>query len=107
MSEMQTRTSNEGLEIFADLVKHYNLSFREIERTLTSFAITQNLLGHAGDALHIMLVGYLSIIKVRYPAAYKKIISKKISYEDAIKETGIESLSIPNWDDWPIKHPVN
>lgn len=80
------------IDMFEELVVHYNLSLREIERSLTNFAFVRSGLNpYANYALHWILV-YLSIIKVKYANEYARLSAGSIKYTDLVQLTQLDGL---------------
>jgi len=97
------RGQHDAIECFNDLADYYNLSLREIERSLTNFAIMQNLHEDLQDTYQSM-VSYLSIIKVIHPSAYKKLAGGNISYSELLQETNLSALISKQSDRDPQGH---
>lgn len=84
---ISTPEQKTAVMLFEELVEHYNLSLREIERCLTNFAIMQNVHANKFESSEQKIGVYLSIIKVVYPSSFKKLASSNISYLELLKET--------------------
>lgn len=96
-----------AIQDYDELAEFYNMSLREIERSLSNFAIIHNIFDGDLNSEYMALSIYLSIVKVRYPSAYKKIRFNQLSYEQVITETELESLEADYWvNDKPEKHPL-
>jgi len=74
--------SNEGaIEMYEELIDYYRLTFRDIERSLTNFALVENLTGGKLRYDYYYLLVFLSIIRAVRPETYTKIKEGKIKYE--------------------------
>ena len=105
--EVRTRSQQVGIELYEELIDHYTISLREIERSLTNYAIIQNITSGDLNVDYLWLSIYLSIIKVLYPSTYRKISIGNISYDQVIKETELQSFEDDNWkNDKPEGHPL-
>jgi hypothetical protein len=105
--EIKTRTEQVGFELYEELIDHYNISLREIERSLSNYAIIHNLTDGNLNPDYSWLSIYLCIIKVLYPNTYRKLALGNISYEKAIKETQLQSFETDHWKDYkPEGHPL-
>lgn len=81
-----------AIDQYHELVHFYNMSPREIERSLANFAIIKSAASASLDAISGRLAVFLAIIKVRYPNTYKKLKLGEIGYEELITESELESL---------------
>lgn len=86
------RSERLTIETFIDLSIHLGLSLREIEKSLTNFALIYNSLGRHIHPEHQLLIPYISIIKIRYPATFDKLTSANITYKELISNTYIDSF---------------
>jgi hypothetical protein len=96
-------------EVLSELVEHYDLSLREIEQSLSNFAIMQNIRENNLEGSDQALVAYLSIIKVVFPDSYRKLTKQNISYPELIEETNLtnftsdrEDLPEGSWFKWVL-----
>jgi len=105
--EITTRTQQTGIELYEELIVHYNMSPREIERSLTNFAIIHNIFKGNLNSDYLWLSIYLSIEKVLFPNCYRQIMLGNITYEEVIKETNLQTLEADYWKaDKPEGHPI-
>jgi hypothetical protein len=105
--ELKTRTQQVGLEFHEELIGHYNISLREIERSLSNYAIIHNLTKGDLNPDYLWLSIYLCVVKVLYPNTYRKLALGNISYDKVIKETELQSFEADHWkDDKPEGHPI-
>jgi len=86
-------------EVFEELVEHYDLSLREIEQSLTNFAIMQNITKDLKASYQVLVV-YLSIIKVVFSDSYRKLTKQNISYSELIEKTRLTDFTSDR-DDLP------
>ena len=106
--EFETKTGNQQqcIENYEELANYYNLSLREIEKSLTYFSIISNTTSEKIEIDHQWLSVYLAIVKVIYPNTYNKIASATITYDELINETNIVKLYDKYWEDKPEHHPL-
>lgn len=67
-------------KIYYDLIDHYHLTFRDIERSLTNFAMIENMSTGKLSYEDYSLLVFLSIIRVIKPYVYNKIKLDSIQY---------------------------
>ena len=76
------------IEVFNDIVKHYKISYREIERMLSYFAIIHNM---AGDDKYYSnyqyMISFVCFIKATNPNLLKTIVNNDC--DKFIKESGL------------------
>ncbi|SOD39882.1 KAP family P-loop NTPase fold protein [Nitrosovibrio sp. Nv4] len=90
--EGQTPNQNEWIAMFEELVDHYNLSLREIERCLTNFSFIRSGIEGNFASFYNWIAVYVCIIKVKYLEEYNQLSSSKISYIDLFKRTDLTNL---------------
>ena len=73
------------------------MSLREIERSLTYFAIIHNVTDGNLNKDYLSTSIYLSIVKVLFSNSYRRLMIGKISYEDVLKETTLQALEANYW----------
>ena len=73
------------------LVDAYNMSLRDIEQSLTNYAIFHNLTEDLKTDYQYISI-YLSIIKVLFPHSYRRISEDEITYQDLYEETKLNLL---------------
>jgi len=74
--------SNDGvIRFYEELIDYYRLSFRDIERSLTNFALVENLTGGELIFEYYYLLVFLSIIRTIRPDIYMKIKQGNIQYD--------------------------
>lgn len=103
--ELKSDNQKQAIDLYGQLIDYYQMSLRDIERSLTNFSIIINL----NDNLNIdylELSVYISIIKVLYPTTYKKLVLSSISYSEVIEATELQKLKIDYWKDLPEGHPL-
>lgn len=98
--DYDTETSNQQslIPLYTQLIDYFGLSLREIERSLTNFAIFNNVTKQELKTEFKEIGVFLSIIKVNYPKVYNKLVDNRISYQDLIKETNLNNLSSGRWE---------
>lgn len=87
----------QSLKTYQQLVVHYNLSLREIERTLTNFSLVYNMTAGKLDECYRLILVYLSIIKVINPEIFNKLSNNDISYQELVQETSLKTLEDESW----------
>jgi hypothetical protein len=93
-------------EAFSNLAEHYNLSFRDIERSITNFAIFINARQGRMLSQNIYIAVYLSIIKLKFPTTFQKLYRQTMTYAELIKDTDLEHLAEEDWNDRPEGHEL-
>lgn len=105
--EANSRNSHEAVEAFEELAAFYDMSLREIERSLTNFSIIHNITDANLVSEYQWMAVYVSIIKVLYPSAYRRLLSDDITYDELVSETALSKLRASWWeDDKPEGHPL-
>ena len=92
----QNPNEEEWIKNFEELVIYYNLSLREIERSLTNFSFLRIGLENVLNYSYRWISVYLCIIKVRYSDEYHKLLATKIEYSELFKKTHLIDLQT-NW----------
>lgn len=104
----ETQAQNIAIKTYKQLVTHYDLSFREIERSLTNYSLLHNMTaGRESECLQLMFV-YLSIIKVIEPEIYSRISNGNIDYEELLNKTNLNTLEDEQWlsNYFIDRHPI-
>ncbi len=104
--KIQTRKQQVTIECFEELVSYFGLSLREIEKSLTSFAIIQNIFEGKLNLDYSDLSVFISIIKSVSPEVYRKLSKNNITYEELLTETSLNGLESEAWGDKPEGHPL-
>ncbi len=104
--KIENRNHQTFIEIYEDLAEYYNMSLREIERSLSNYAIIHNITGGNLNSDYMYLAVYLSIVKARYPSAYSRLRNGKLTYEEALTETELHRLEVGFWEGKPEGHPL-
>lgn len=102
--KVRTRSQQTGIELYEELVEFYNLSLREIERSLSNFAVIQNLTEGNLNGDYFWLSIFLCIAKAKYPKTFKKLRFNKISYDELIEEVELERLHEDSWGPDKLEH---
>ncbi|ODT70822.1 MAG: hypothetical protein ABS69_15185 [Nitrosomonadales bacterium SCN 54-20] len=84
--------------MFERLVIHYDMPLREIERSLTNFALIRSSFKGAPNYIYRWITAYVSIIKVRYPDEYNLLSKGEITFAVLVDKTHLTELK----DDWMI-----
>ncbi|GAA6154457.1 KAP family P-loop NTPase fold protein [Pseudoteredinibacter isoporae] len=100
LKRMEFRLGNiEQDPIYTDLeelASGYQLSFRNLERVLTNFAIVYNSFDGGLSGNDAQVAFYISIVKVKFPKVYDKLAKNNISYMSLKEETRLDVLQ-PNF----------
>jgi hypothetical protein len=80
-----------AIYIFDKLIEHYDMSFRDIERALTNFAILDNTLFSEIESFRVLCV-FISVIKDRFPEVYHKLLINRMTYDELIKEINLNDF---------------
>jgi predicted KAP-like P-loop ATPase len=95
--QVVTRRHQSTIEFFEELISYYNLSLREIEKSLTSFAIIHNATdGDFINTEYSYIAVFVSITKATKPSIYRKLTNNSITYEDLLIEASLTELK----EDW-------
>lgn len=104
--QLQTRTHQSTIEFFEELVTYYDLSLREIERSLTNFAIVHNATDGDLNSDYSWISVFVAVTKATRPDTYRKLAGDSISYEELLDETSLTGLKAEWWGDKPEGHPI-
>jgi len=81
MGFKRTQENNEAIRLYEELIDYYRLSFRDIERSLTNFALIENLTNGRLSHTYYYLLVFLSIIRTIMPKLYLKIKQGQMQYD--------------------------
>lgn len=95
-------TQKNTIEFFEYLVSYYNLSLRDIEKSLTSFAILNNTIGKLNIEYSFVSV-FLAVTKATRPCVYQKLANNAIEYEELEIEASLAKLGIEYSEQHPFK----
>jgi len=73
--------NDEAIKLYAELIDYYRLSFRDIERSLTNFALVENLTNGTLNFDYYYLLVFLSIIRTTMPDIYLKVKQGEMKYD--------------------------
>lgn len=104
--EVKTRIDEAVEEVFQDYAEYYDLSMRDIERSLTNFALVYNITDGRPNLDCQWLFPYISIIKTIHPGSYRKLRAGKTKYKQLVSETGLGDLHADWWEEKPESHPL-
>jgi len=91
--ETNTPSNKYAVAIFEELAVYYELSLRDIEKSLTSFAVIYNALNSDNLKIHYLtILIFLSIIKVIKPEVYAQLSRKKLDYDQLLKSANLDGL---------------
>lgn len=91
---IQVRGDDSGISFFEDLVKYYNLSLRDIERSLTNFAIIHNIMNGSINNHYFYLSVFIAITKSTRPDSYRKLLRETITYNELMEEAALTGLNL-------------
>ena len=100
--EAKSSNETEWNKMLEELVIYYNMSPREIERSLTNFAFIRMGLSHSFNYPYRWVTAYISVIKARYSDVYYRLSAGKIGqtgqigYAYLIDKTDLTALRA-NW----------
>ncbi|MES9948384.1 MAG: P-loop NTPase fold protein [Candidatus Thiodiazotropha sp.] len=94
------------IDFYEELVEYYELSLREIEKSLTSFAIIHNVTGGNLNTDYSWMSIFIVVIKTIRPNIYQKLSTKSISYDDLLVEASLSDLNADWWEKKPEGHPI-
>lgn len=103
---LETRTHQSTIEFFEDLVAYYDLSLREIEKSLTNFAIINNATDGNLNSDYSWISVFVSVTKATRPSVYRKLANNSISYEVLLEKASLGELKADWWEDKPEGHPI-
>jgi hypothetical protein len=104
--ELQTRTHQSTIEFYEELATYYDLSLREIEKSLTSFAIIHNATDGNLNSDYSWISVFVAVTKVTSPDVYRKLANNSISYEELLVKASLSGLKADWWEDQPEGHPI-
>ncbi|MFT5420883.1 MAG: hypothetical protein ACI9D5_001636 [Candidatus Endobugula sp.] len=104
--EIQTRTHESTIEFFEEMAFYYDLSLRDIERSLTSFAIIHNATDGKLNGEYSCISVFISIAKAIKPDVYRKLSNKRLTYDQLLIEASLNELNADYWGDKPEGHPI-
>ena len=87
--------NQEAVELLKELVKYLRPSYREIERTLSYFALIQNMSGNTmmfTSYQHI--ISFICYLKASQPHLVDRIASNKIDSQTIIEDSGLKDIDI-------------
>ncbi len=103
LNHMHYTSNQEGesrtIEYFNDFANLYDLSLRGIERSLTNFAIIQNILSKrdpnwAGfNNEYLLMAIFLSTLRVIKPDVFSQISTNTITYDDLAEKASLRQLN--------------
>lgn len=96
LNRMDCSLDSSTLHFFEELITFYDLSFREIERSLTNFAIIRNVKKDVYESYSLISV-FLAVIKVIRPTVYNKLRSNSISYKELLEQAELDELKTERW----------
>ena len=110
-----TKAHQNAIQNLEELVEFYDLPLREIEKSLTNFAIIHNATDDGDlNSDYLLLAVFISVIKVINPELYQKLSRKTITYNQLIKEANLERLSAHYWHEeeahplrWLLKYELS
>lgn len=94
----QTEADQFIMHSFKDLVMYYNLSLRDIEKSLTSFAIIRNVTDGKLSAEDAFIAVFVAVIKAIKPDIYQKLARGLITYDQLLDEADLAELVVD--DSW-------
>lgn len=86
-----TRTQQTTIEFFEYLASYYNLSLRDIEKSLTNFAIINNAIGNLNTEYSLVSV-FVAVTKTTRPDTYQRLASNGITYKELEVEASLSGL---------------
>lgn len=101
-----TRAAQVSMELYAELIEYFNMSLREIEKSLTNFAIVMNLRSDGLNDPYMHMLIFLSIAKCLYPDVYDRLANRTITYDEVIEEMKLENLKEEYLEEMPEKHII-
>jgi hypothetical protein len=93
MEWQQNFAPNEWMGILEELALHYNLSLREIERSLTNVSFILKGLKNELSSFHKVIAAFLCIIKVKYTDEYNQLAQSEINHLDLFTKTRLTDLA--------------
>ena len=104
--EVKTQAQQDAIGYIEELVNYYDLSLREVEKSLTNFAIIYNATEECNIISEYLTIAiFLCVIKVIKPEIYNKLSRKKIDYPELVKSADLTRLKAHYWDEQE-EHPL-
>ena len=104
--QIKTRSEESAIDFYGEIITYYDLSLREIERSLTNFAIIQNATDGNLNTEYSWISVFISVTKTVNPGLYRKLAKNSISYEEVLSEASLADLSASAWSNIPEGHPI-
>lgn len=82
------------IKLYEELVVHFRLSLREIEKSLTNYAIIFNATDGKLSAHYSFLSVFIAILKVVKPLVYRELLNNSITQSDLHIEIEFSSLEL-------------
>ncbi|QFU75352.1 hypothetical protein EY643_06630 [Halioglobus maricola] len=95
--EVQTQEQNVVVEQFDQLIGHYRMTLREIEKALTNFAIVSNAINSRMYSHYYILTVFLAVLKVVRPGVYADLAKELLDYKSLSERAGLVSLVDEYW----------
>ncbi|MBD3386421.1 hypothetical protein GF407_16050 [candidate division KSB1 bacterium] len=78
------RPDDLDMKIFLKLIRHWNMSFREIEQAVVNFAILENITSNNLNDVYKVMVIFVSILKVKFPDVFSKLLRQRVNFDDFV-----------------------
>jgi hypothetical protein len=104
--QIKTSQDQSTIRFFEDLITYYNLSLREIEKSLTSFAIIHNATDGKLNADYSWITVFVAVTKATRPDVYRKLANNSITYDVLLEEAALVKLKADWWHGKPEGHPI-
>lgn len=86
--------NQEAIKFIEELVRYLKPSFRDIERTLSYFALIQNMAGNEPfRSSYQLMVAFICYLKATNPHLIEKIVHQKINSDTLLKEAGLDRVN--------------
>lgn len=113
--ECKTKANVNAVDVFEELAVFYDLSLREVEKSLTNFAIIYNSTDEGNLNIEYLYIAiFLCIIKVIKPEVYLKLSTARIDYEQLSNLVELKKLKNRYWGDaeehqlrWYLKYNLS
>jgi hypothetical protein len=93
LDDGETIINKEAVNLLLELIKYFRLSYRSIERTLSYFALIQNMAGGTQYSLpYQRIIPFICYLKSSKPDLVDRIAKNKIDSQALIKEVGLKDI---------------
>lgn len=94
------------LRILSELAEYYELALREIEQSLSNYALFVNTTGDSANEESCELGAIMSVLKIRHPKVFERLMAESIAYDGLVSAAELEDLRGGPFKNSAEKHRV-